>query len=463
LSNYRLFEEKESLESAKRASKYLINSWDPINSEWEKSTRVGLHVGITGVHRTMLTLYEITRDQVYLDFCVNKLKIQEWNPGIVIGRKNLIYGHVYAYLAASLAQIELFRIVGNENLIEPAKVALDFISTGNGMVISGGVGQVEIWTNDQDGRGELGETCATAYQIRIYDNLLRISGEPIFGDLIERTIYNALFGAQSPDGRQLRYFTPLEGNRKYHNTDTYCCPNNYRRIIAELPLLVYYHAANTLIINQYVESTANINMVGFSLNVRQETDYPNSGKVTFHVSPTLPSHFRVKLRIPGWCQTGNIRINKKLASEISKSMGYFEINRLWTDGDTIEMNMEMDWRLVRGVQKQAGRVAVMRGPLVFCLNPEQNGQFAGLDGADLGKFVIDYESIEKEPIADRSVRPDGIACHLKAGNKEFGMGNTRNLSLVLTEFPDPSCKCTYFKTPEIGSAIQDELTIKNPF
>jgi uncharacterized protein len=122
------------------------------------------------------------------------------------------------------------------------------------------------------------------------------------------------------------------------------------------------------------------------------------------------------------------------------------------------MNLDMDWRLIKGVQKQAGRVAVMRGPVVFCLNPDQNKLLAELDGADLGKIVIDYESIEKEPVADRSVRPDGMGCSLKAGNTVFAMGNTRELSLVLTEFPDPLGKCTYFKTPEIGEAIQDELT-----
>jgi len=98
--------------------------------------------------------------------------------GIVIGRRPLIEGHVYAYMARALAQLELYRIQPQPSLLVPAHRAVDFLTRADGLSITGAAGQLEIWTDDQDGRGDLGETCATAYQLRVYDNLLRLEGDP---------------------------------------------------------------------------------------------------------------------------------------------------------------------------------------------------------------------------------------------------------------------------------------------
>ena len=137
----------------------------------------------------------------------------------------------------------------------------------DGLHITGGTGQCEIWTDDQDGRGDLGETCATAYQLRVYESLLRLRGEARMGDLIERTVFNTLFAAQSPDGRRLRYFAPTEGPRAYWTTDTYCCPCNYRRIVAELPGMVFLRVSGfQMIALVNVAGAATQSPVGFRVN-----------------------------------------------------------------------------------------------------------------------------------------------------------------------------------------------------
>jgi DUF1680 family protein len=180
------------------------------------------------------------------------------------------------------------------------KRATDFMLNNDGLMLTGSGGQWEIWTNDQDGRGALGETCATAYQIRIYDAILRQKGESLWGDLMERTIFNTLFAAQSPNGRQIRYFAPTEGKREYHPDDIYCCPNNYRRIIAELPTFVYYTTDNGVAVNLYTASKAELTLQkGQKLILQQETAYPSDGKVKLQLSMTKPTKFELKLRIPG--------------------------------------------------------------------------------------------------------------------------------------------------------------------
>ena len=125
------------------------------------------------------------------------------------------------------------------------------------------------------------------------------------------------------------------------------------------------------------------------------------------------------------------------------------------EGDRIELNMPMPWRLVRGRKAQAGRVAIMRGPQLFCLNLEKNKAVANVD---LRQILIDPETIEG-PFADDTVRPDGLACKVKAsGDVGFSVGGDHNLRLLLTEFADPNGVATYFKvrrTDAVG--VEDEL------
>jgi hypothetical protein len=97
--------------------------------------------------------------------------------------------------------------------------------------------------------------------------------------------------------------------REYHPTDTYCCPCNYRRIVAELPGMVYYRTPGGVAVNLYAASQAKLEIAGTSVELRQETDYPNSGTVTLHVNPQRPVEFGLRLRIPQWAQNASLRIN----------------------------------------------------------------------------------------------------------------------------------------------------------
>jgi hypothetical protein len=418
---------------------------------------VAPHVAFTGLERTMLALHRQTGASSYLDFCVKTRALPEWDLPIVIGRRAGIEGHVYAYLARCLAQLELHRLQPRQRLLGPTERALAFMLNHDGLHITGGTGQCEIWTDDQDGRGDLGETCATAYQLRVYDSLLRLKGESRMGDLIERTIYNALFAAQSPDGRRLRYFVPTEGNRAYWSTDTYCCPCNYRRIVAELPTMVFYRARDGVAVNLYTAAQARVSVANnVPLALRQETDYPNSGRVRFQLDPARPVRFPLQLRIPAWAHDARVAVNGQPAKGAVKAGTFFELTREWKPGDRVTLDLPMPWRLVKGRQRQAGRVAVMRGPQLFCLNPGQNAALAKLDGTDLGYLALDPSSLT-DPVASDVVRPGGLGCRVRAWKPGFGLGKQTDFELTLTEFPDPDGKATYFRLRDFSAAVEDEL------
>lgn len=455
LRDYELFGQAASLDGARKAADYLVRRWPDLPPDWGRND-VAPHVAVTGLERTLVALHRVTGDSRYLDFVLHTRRLAEWNLPLVIGRQPGIEGHMYAYLARTLAQLELYRAQGNQGLLRNARWVTDFLLHGDGLMITGSGGQWEIWTNDQDGRGELGETCATAYQLRVYDALLRQKGESIWGDAMERTIHNTLFAAQSPDGRRLRYFAPTEGPRSYHPTDTYCCPCNYRRIVGELPAFAYYTTANGAAVNLYTASQAELTLrKGIKLALRQETDYPSSGSVRVHVVPARPAKFTLQLRIPAWAAGAQVAVNDRPMTGPIRAGRFLEITRQWNAGDVVALDMPMPFRLVAGRQRQAGRVAVMRGPLVFCLNPAQREDLKGLDGADLCRITLAPETMKVVP--DNTVRPGGVACKVQAWKPSFSIALAPEVELTLTEFPDPDGKQTYFRLRDLTPAVQDEV------
>jgi DUF1680 family protein len=456
LTDYQYFGEERSLAAARKAADYLIQRWASMPADWGKDRDVAPHVAFTGLERTMLALGRQTGEASYRNFVVQTRQLPEWDLPIVVGRRSGIEGHIYAYMARCLAQLELNRTQPDRRLLVQADRALDFMLHHDGLLITGGAGQCEIWTDDQDGRGDLGETCATAYQLRVYDSLLRLRGDARMGDLIERTIYNALFAAQSPDGRRLRYFAPVEGQRVYWQTDTYCCPCNYRRIVSELPAMVFYLAKGGVAVNLYTPAKAKMSVASHvPLTIRQETDYPNMGRIQLSLDPARPVKFPLQLRIPAWARGASVTVNGKPAAGAAKPGAFFSLNREWKPGDRVLLDLPMPWRLVKGRQRQAGRVAVMRGPQLFCLNPAQNPALAKLDGVELGYLALNPASLA-EPVESSAVRPGGLGCRVQAWKPGFGIGKKSDFTLTLTEFPDPDGKATYFRLRDFSAAVDDD-------
>lgn len=450
--DYKLFGEKRSLDAAKKLADYLVGRWPTKPADWSKSLPCSEDLALTGFDRAMLTLWATTGDKKYLDLCVEKQKTPEWNMDIVQGRVWPILGHVYSYFSHCMAQLDLYRFQPSEQLLRPTRRALDFMLAKDGMIITGGAGQDECWCSEQNGRGSQGETCATTYQIFVYDSLLRLQGDSLWGDLMERTLYNAAFAAQSPDGRKLRYYAPFQGDRVYFDPDSYCCPNNYRRLIAIIPQLIYYRTEKGVAVNLYTPSQATLeNVGGASVLIRQETDYPNSGLVTLHIEPSQPTTFPLLLRIPRWCDEAKVAINGKPEGGPPAKPGEFlKIEREWKNGDTVTLDLPMKWRFVAGRKLQAGRAAVMRGPVVYTLNPSRT---PNLDVAKIDRIRLIPSSVEPV-VADDSVRPGGTACRIK-GN--YGDTDQGVLTLLLTEFPDPDGKWTYFHLADPKIAKPDEL------
>jgi DUF1680 family protein len=297
--------------------------------------------------------------------------------------------------------------------------------------------------------------------LKFLDNLLRLEDDSLYGDLMERAICNQLFSAQSPDGRRLRYYTPFDGPRSYWPTDTYCCPNNYRRCMGHLPEWIYYRSADGVAVNLYTASSARLEVKpGVQLSIAQETDYPNNGVATLRIDPNEASDFSVSLRIPRWCARAEISVNGAPVRDPIRRGTLHAIRRTWKPGDRVELRMPMPWRFVKGRQAQAGKVAVLRGPVVFGLDPSRDKR---LQGTLLGTITIDTSSIGG-PLPDQTVRPDGMACKIRGWQPGAWYDQEKpGLQLQLTELPDPAIQSIYFHVPNpLAKDLSDDELLGQP-
>lgn len=461
LSDYQYFGNETALDAAIETADYIISRWHEMPENYD--AEVDMHVLVTGLDGAILRLYRFTGKKRFLNFSENIKSLYEWDTPVTIGRRVGVSGHMFAYFAMCLAQQDLYRLSGNKELLRQTNNAIRFFLEDDGLTITGSAGIREIWTNDQDGEGELGETCATAYQLRNYESLLRMTGDSKYGDLIERTVYNGLFAAQSPEGDKIRYYTPFEGPRKYFHVEYMCCPGNFRRIISELPGMVYYRTdEGGIAVNLFTESKATLEVSNeMKVNVSQHTEYPSNGKIEIRLTPDTESEFPVKIRIPSWVKNPEVLINNQLFDGEIEAGTFLSINRKWKKNDKITLNFPMEFRFVRGRKRNAGRVALMRGPVIYGLNLEKNPE-ATANGErgynDLRRILLDPSTLS-EVQSDDSVRPNGTSVYVSGWREErSGLTNVKHeFTLKLTEFPDPGSQFIYFKIPDYIIEVPDEI------
>jgi DUF1680 family protein len=470
VDNYRRFHDQPSLDAARKLGDYFVKNY--------KAAVVGRDPQLIckiDIERALIALSETTGDARYRDYIVARENPAGWRSPIDVinnGQYSSGDGHAYTFMNNCLSQLDLYRQRPDASLLGQSHRVIDYLTKDDGLMITGTCSLTERFRNQQETRGDVGESCATAYLIRLCHTLLQLEGETLDGDLMERAVYNALFAAQSPDGRSLRYYTAIDGPRVYHPNDTYCCPGNWRRIVAELPEMVYYRSADGgVLVNLYTASTATVPLAGgLSVQLRQETDYPNSGKVVLKVEPSQPTEFPIKLRIPRWCESVAVSINRQPVNDSAKPGQWCSIVRSWKAGDVVTLDMPIKTRFVRGRKLQANKAAVMRGPILFCFSAARQASrypvYAG-HGANpaevqksieeaIGKTKIDWNTFSA-PVADKTIRPDGVALEVRGWGPTSDRSKPADMAFVLSEFIDAGGLLSYWPADGCPTPVDDEL------
>lgn len=306
----------------------------------------------------------------------------EYNQSHVpVREQSVVTGHAVRAMYLYSAMADLANETGDESLLAACERLWHSV-VDERMYLTGGIGpsaRNEGFTHAYDLPDEsaYAETCAAIGMAFWNQRMLQFEGNGRYADVLERELYNGTISGVSLDGKAFFYENPLASNGHHHRQDWFdcaCCPPNIARMIASIGGYFYSTSADGAWVHLYASGEATLRAGDADIHLRQTTNYPWSGHVELALGMARPEQFTLRLRIPGWCARHRIVVNgKRIAAKVSK--GYAAIAREWRDGDVIVLDLDMPVRLTRANPKarhMLGRVAIERGPIVYCLEGVDN-------------------------------------------------------------------------------------------
>lgn len=246
------------------------------------------------------------------------------------------------------------------------------------------------------------ETCASIGMAFWNERMFLLTGDARYVDVLEKAMDNGILSGVSLDGRAFFYANPLESDGKFRFNQgqlgrapffgTACCPGNISRFLPSMPGYIYAVKGDALYVNLFVQSEAAVDVGGRNVILKQRTRYPWDGAVRITVEPEGRGAWTLLVRIPGWARgeavpgdlyrfiddpkgKPSLKVNAK-AVAITLDRGFAGIRREWKKGDVVELDLPMPVRRVvanEAVKDDAGKVALVRGPLVYCAEWPDNG------------------------------------------------------------------------------------------
>ncbi|OQP24149.1 hypothetical protein B1694_05685 [Geobacillus zalihae] len=304
-------------------------------------------------------------------------------------------GHAVRALYMYTAMAGLAAKTGDESLKQACQTLWENV-TKRQMYITGGVGSSafgESFTFDFDLPNDTvyAETCASIALVFWARRMLELEMDGKYADVMERALYNGTISGMDLDGKRFFYVNSLEvwpkaceRHDKRHVKPVRqkwfscaCCPPNLARLIASIGHYIYSQTSDALFVHLYVGSNIQTEIGGRSVEIVQETNYPWDGTVRLTVSAESAQEFTLGLRIPGWCRGAEVTINGENVdiAPLTKK-GYAYIRRVWRQGDEMVLHFSMPVERIKAhpqVRVNAGKVALQRGPIVYCLEEVDNG------------------------------------------------------------------------------------------
>ncbi len=441
IAYYRATGDRKLLDVGIRFANYMVDNFGP-------QKRPAL-TGHSEFEMALVELYRTTDDRRYLDFAgyllsgvererlhLRDSQVSYMFSGIPFTSRKEFEGHAVRAMYASSGATDYYMETGDAAYLKTLETLwTDLVNRK--MYITGGVGSREAGEAfgeafELPNAQAYGESCAAIGNMMWNWRMLLAMGQSRYADVLERALYNGINSGMSLSGTQYCYRNPLESTgEKIRNPwyDTTCCPPNLERVLASLPGYMYNTSAQGIYVNLFHSSTLDWHLEnGAGVRIAQQTEYPWKGAVDFTVDPATATEFSLFVRIPAWADGTTVTADGWSIREVPKAGEYFEIHRRWAAGDKVHVTFDMKPRLVRAnplVREDAGRVALERGPLVYCLEqPDQPGfnlfdasllddgsSFAGEFKADLlgGVMVLRHRgSVVDRPFSSEPLyRPFG--------------------------------------------------------
>jgi len=345
-------------------------------------------------------------------------------------------GHAVRFVYLMTGVAHLARLSGDESKRQ------DCLRLWNNMVqrqlyITGGIGSQssgEAFSSDYDLPNDTvyAESCASIGLMMFARRMLEMEADSQYADVMERALYNTVLGGMALDGKHFFYVNPLEVHPKtlafnhiYDHVKPIrqrwfgcaCCPPNIARVLTSLGHYIYTARPEALFINLYVGNSAAIPVGDHELQLRISGNYPWQEQVKIDITSPAAVEHTLALRLPDWCASPQIALNgEAITGDVRQ--GYCYLTRRWQEGDSVTLTLPMPVRRLYGnpqVRQQAGKVALQRGPLVYCLEEADNG--AGLHNLSLpadstfrvfeGKGLFSHKMlIQADGISQRAVETE---------------------------------------------------------
>lgn len=417
IAHYLATGEKSMLDLATKNADLLCKDFGPgKNESWP---------GHQIIEMALCKLYRTTGEKRYLDLAKFFLdtrgpdgRTYDQSHQLVVDQEKGV-GHAVraTYMYSGMADVAT--LTGDTRYIAAIDKIWENI-VGTKLYITGGLGQPggpEGFMEDYAlGNDAYCETCAGIGNVYWNHRLFMLHGDAKYIDVLERALYNNVIDGVSLDGKRFFYPNTLTSSgtgRRPERSEWFgcaCCPGNIARFIASVPGYQYATKDRDLYVNLYASGKGELKVADKTVAMTQETRYPWDGTVTMAVDLQGECSFAMKVRIPGWAQntpvpsdlyryksqsteTATLELNgQPVAMTVDK--GYVTLDRTWKKGDTVKLNLPMPIRRVianEKVEADRGRVAVERGPMVFCAEwPDHNGKTHGLILPDNAKLTSEF-------------------------------------------------------------------------
>jgi DUF1680 family protein len=365
----------------------------------------------------LVKLYRVTGEKKYLDLARffldqrgnaegRELQGSYTQDHLPVTEQSEAVGHAVraGYMYAGMADVGA--LTGDRGYIDAIGRIWENV-VGRKLYLTGGVGarhQGESFGDDYElpNRTAYAETCAAIANAMWNHRLFLLHGDAKYLDVLERVIYNGFLSGVALDGEHFFYPNPLASDGTYTFNqgatgrkgwfDCSCCPTNIVRFLPSIAGYVYAQRERDLFVNLFAAGSSDLTIEGSKVRVRQETRYPWDGQIVITLEPERPEELAVHVRIPGWAgarpvpsdlyryvDAGETPVTLTLNGTPMKAeldKGFAVVRRTWKKGDTLALNLPMPVRRVAShekVEANAGRVALERGPIVYCAEGVDNG------------------------------------------------------------------------------------------
>jgi uncharacterized protein len=310
-----------------------------------------------------------------------------------------ITGHAVRAMYLYTGAADVAALTGDKGYLKAMRTVWEDVVYRN-MYITGGIGAAgsnEGFTTDYDLPNEQAycETCASVGMVFWNQRMNALTGNAEYIDVLERSLYNGALDGLSLSGDRFFYGNPLASTGRHARREwfgTACCPANIARLVASLGNYVYTKSSNGIWVNLFVGSNTVVPLQKGRVEIKMATNYPWDGKVQISVNPLKPAKFTVHIRIPGWVKRTQLAgglyrmdndgssntvytVNGKPQPAVEDGNGYAVIDRSWKKGDVVSFEYAMPVERIssRGeLMQNKDRVALQRGPLVYCIEGADN-------------------------------------------------------------------------------------------